>query len=108
MNTFDINLNINIRGLGLEHQQMELILANFKRLKEIAMANQAETAQSLRDMKAQADKSQAEIIAKVQAMQAAIDAAGTTTPEIDAAMTDLKTAIQGLDDLNPDTPDAVI
>ncbi len=66
--------------------------------------NQTELAQALADLKTQADKAKAEIVAKVAELEAAIANAGSTTPEVDAALAALKGSVQGLDDLNPDTP----
>lgn len=68
------------------------------------MANQAQLAQELRDLKAQTEKAKAEIIAKVAALEAAIGDAGNTTAEVDEALADLKASVQGVDDLNPDAP----
>lgn len=70
-------------------------------LKRITM-NQAELAQALADIKTQADKAKDEIVAKVAELEAAISNAGSTSPEVDAALAALKGSVQGLDDLNPD------
>lgn len=72
-----------------------------KALKRIIM-NQAELAQSLNDLKTQADKAKAEIVKKVADLETAITNAGNSTPEVDAALANLKGSVQGLDDLNPD------
>jgi len=72
-------------------------------LKRITM-NQAELAQALADIKTQADKAKDEIVAKVAELEAAIANAGSTSPEVDAALAALKGSVQGLDDLNPDAP----
>lgn len=98
--TLDINLNIHHANASHVEALLTTILGKITNI----MATQAELAQSLRDIKAQADKAQAEIIAAVAALEAALAAAGTTTPEVDAALADLKTTVQGLDDLNPDAP----
>ncbi len=66
--------------------------------------NQTELAQALADLTTQADKAKAEIVAKVADLEAAIANAGSTTPEVDAALAALKGSVQGLDDLNSDTP----
>lgn len=68
------------------------------------MASQTELAQSLRDLKTQNDKAAAEQAAALQKLQDALDAAGGTTPEVDAALAELKASIQSEDDLNPDAP----
>lgn len=68
------------------------------------MATQAEIAQQLRDMKTQNEKARTENLAKLDALQAAIDNAGQSTPEVDEALADLKASIQADDDENPDAP----
>lgn len=65
--------------------------------------NQQELAQFLADLKAQVDKSKTEITDKIAALEQAINNSGTTTPEVDAALADLKTSVQGVDDIVPDT-----
>lgn len=77
----------------------------FQLIKVIEM-NQTELAQALVDIKAQADKAKTEIVDKVAALEAAIAAGNVTTPEVDAALADLKGSVQVLDDLNPDAPPA--
>lgn len=64
--------------------------------------NQAELAQALTDIKAQADKAKGEIVAKVTDLETAIANSGNTSPDVDAALAALKGSVQGLDDLNPD------
>jgi|SRR6186713_413736 len=71
---------------------------------KVIMATQTEHAQALRDLKAQNDKAAAEQAAALKKLQDALDAAGGTTAEVDAAMAELKASIQTEDDLNPDTP----
>lgn len=71
--------------------------------KEI-MATQAELAQSLRDLKTQNEKAAAEQAAALKKLQDALDAGGMTSPEVDAALAELKASIQAEDDLNPDAP----
>lgn len=68
------------------------------------MATQAELAQELRDLKLQNDKARAEVLAKIQALEDALAAAGNTTPEVDAALADLKASVQTDDDIVPDQP----
>lgn len=73
--------------------------------KQIQMAlSQSELAQQLRDIKTQADKGKAEILSKIQALEDAINSAGGTTEEVDTALADLKSAVQGIDDIVPDAP----
>lgn len=66
------------------------------------MASQAQLAQELRDLKAQNDKARAEVIAKITALEEAIANAGETTPEVDAALAELKASVQTDDDIVPD------
>jgi len=82
------------------------LLAPLIYLSERIIMNQTELAQSLRDIKAQADKAKQEIVDKVAALEDAINNAGTTSPDVDAALADLKGSVQSLDDLNPDAPPA--
>lgn len=69
-----------------------------KKLKLI-MANQAEHAAELRALKEQNDKARAEVLAKIAALELAI---GQTTPEVDAALANLKASVQTDDDIVPD------
>jgi chromosome segregation ATPase len=69
--------------------------------RQIAM-NQDELAAALAALTAQTEKAKAEIVAAVAALEEALANAGSTTPEVDAALTALQAAVQGVDDLNPD------
>lgn len=69
-----------------------------KKLNSI-MATQEEHAAELRAVKEQNDKARAEVLAKISALELAI---GQTTPEVDAAMADLKASVQTDDDIVPD------
>lgn len=66
------------------------------------MATQAELAQQLRDIKAQNEKSRTEILAKIAALEEALANAGSTTPEVDEALAELKASVQTDDDIVPD------
>ncbi len=68
------------------------------------MATSSEHAQSLRDLKAQNDKSREEILAKITSLEEAVVNAGNTTPEVDQAFADLKASVQTDDDIVPDMP----
>lgn len=68
------------------------------------MASMSELAQSLRDITAQNEKARQEILAKIQALEDALAAAGSTTPEVDQALAELKASVQTDDDMNQDTP----
>lgn len=66
--------------------------------------SQAETAQELRDIKAQNEKARVEILEKIKALEEALAAAGNTSEEVDAAVQDLKASVQADDDIVPDAP----
>jgi seryl-tRNA synthetase len=70
-------------------------------LRRISM-DQAALAQQIRDLTAQNEKAAAEQRAALKKLQDALDAAGSTTPEVDAALSELKASIQAEDDANPD------
>jgi hypothetical protein len=76
-----------------------------KLLKQILM-NQAELAAELKAVKDQNEKSRAEVLAKFKALEDAIVAAGNTSPEVDAALADLKASVKADDDLIEDAPPA--
>jgi len=78
------------------------------RLGEIIMATQAELAQRLNDLHAQNEKARAEQAAAMQALRDALENAGNTSPEVDAAVERLAASIQSEDDENPDTPTPVV
>lgn len=86
-----------------EHQnevdkKLDLIILKLNKI----MATQAELAQQLRDLTAQNEKARVEILAKIAALEQAIIDAGNTTPEVDAALADLKASVQTDDDIVPD------
>lgn len=60
-----------------------------------------ELTQSMNDTKEQLIKAAGEITTKIDALEAQL-ATVITTPEVDAALADLKTVAQQLDDINPD------
>ena len=81
--------------------QLALLGLTFERLGKI-MTDQTTLASDLAAIKDQLTKAAGEIVAKVAALEAAVSASGGTTPEVDAAVADLKAVAQALDDLNPD------
>ena len=86
-------------------QDVQSVLASLANLKEIIMATKAEFAA---DINATADKVVkviGEFTAATAQMAAAIEAAGNSSPEEDAALARLKAAVQQADDLNPDAPE---
>lgn len=78
-------LEVTIFGIDIVNNQKTIIM------------NQKELAEALQKVSDQVQKGITEVIAAVQA-------AGNTTPEVDAALLKLQEAAQALDDLNPDTP----
>lgn len=68
------------------------------------MATQEQEAAQLKAINDQFVKAAAEIVAQVQALVDALAAAGSTSPEVDAATSDLMATAQKLDGLNPDAP----
>lgn len=95
------NVSLQIGELGNKLDHLAVSITN---LKEVIMATSAEHAQQLRDLKTQNEKARAENAAAFKKLQDALDAAGGTTPEVDAAMADLKASIQADDDEHPDEP----
>ena len=107
----DRDMGILQRQLDLIQRQLDLIQVTQKTLVDgqnettrkvnQIMATQAEDAQTLRDLKTQLGKANDEIQAKIQAL---VDAAAKAdvTPELQAAIDDLKPAAQQLDDIVPD------
>lgn len=65
---------------------------------------QAELAQALTDAAAEAVKAKGEIVSKIADLEAAITAAGNTSPDVDLALASLKEAVQGVDDIVADAP----
>lgn len=68
------------------------------------MVDQATHAAELQALKDQVIKSRNEIIKLVGDLTAALNAAGGTTAEVDAAMAALRAELQITDDLVPDAP----
>lgn len=67
------------------------------------MTDQNETAAALVAVKEQLVKASAEIVAKITALEAAVAAAGGSTPAVDAAVADLKDVAQVLDNIGDPT-----
>lgn len=83
-----------------------LILAHILSLKQEIrklMTDQNETAAALVAVKEQLVKASAEIVAKITALEAAVAAAGGSTPAVDAAVADLKDVAQVLDNIGDPT-----
>lgn len=72
------------------------------------MATQKELVEGLKALNAQVTKIASEtsgLSQKVADLQTALDAAGGTTPEVDAAMSEVRASIQAVDDLVVDLPE---
>jgi uncharacterized coiled-coil DUF342 family protein len=70
------------------------------------MATQAEAIAELQALKDQLVKANTEIQNKIQTLVDAANNAGNVSPELQAAIDDLKPAAQALDDIVPDAPPA--
>jgi len=68
----------------------------------IIMTTQAELALQIADLTTQNEKARAEVLAKIAAMQEAIDAAGSVDPAVLEAFAALKASVQADDDIVPD------
>lgn len=66
------------------------------------MATQAQLAADLTAIAAQVTKTRNETLAKITALEAAIIAAGNTSPAVDSALAALKGTVQTSDDVIPD------
>lgn len=94
------------------------VLKAIASLKEFIMVSNAELLTQINDLKTevgdigtQLTKSQGEIVAKIAALEAAVNAGGEQPPEVVSAFADLKAAVDGLkttsqalDDITPDAP----
>lgn len=87
------------RGLLIYILETNLLI--IEQNKAIIMT-QAEELALLQAMKVQNEKAKAEILSKISALETAVANAGNTSPEVDSALADLKTSIQGTDDIVPD------
>lgn len=99
----NITIHIHLAPATLA-STLDSIVNHLSTLKEIIIMNETELVQALADIKAQADKAKAEVIAAVAALEAALASAGTVSPAVEAALADLRGAVQSIDDLNPDAP----
>lgn len=100
------------RFIGYEDRRLlhELLL-EFHLLKEQNKAiimTQAEELALLQALKVQNEKAKGEILAKIATLETAVANAGNTSPEVDAALADLKTSIQSTDDIVPDPAPAPV
>jgi predicted S18 family serine protease len=72
-----------------------------KKLKVMSLS-QNQAAADLIALKAQQEKIYAEFSVKLQALSDAITANGNVSPEVEAALAELKASVQATDDLVPD------
>lgn len=79
------------------------VMAAISQLKELIMSDQATLAAALAGIASSLTEASTEINAKLAELQAAIAAAGNTTPEVDAALASVQTLAQGLADIVPNT-----
>lgn len=79
----------------------DLLYTIFSQLNHIQM-DQQQLAAELAALKAQSEKSKTEIINKIDTLEDAIVNAGQVSPEVQEALANLKTAVQGVDDIVPD------
>jgi ABC-type transporter Mla subunit MlaD len=92
--------------LNVPPEALVQLIATINSAKEEIMATQAQTTQAVNALKDQVVKSRDEIVARLAELQTAVDNAGNSTPEMDAALEGLRTAVQGVDDIVPDAPPA--
>lgn len=64
--------------------------------------NQKEEADAIVKLTGQVNKAKAEILDKLKKLQDIIDAGDAVSPEVTAALAELTTAVQGVDDVVPD------
>ena len=103
------NVKIEIEGIHIHFDGGVLLSALddiINRLGDIEM-NQDEMAVALAAAADQTDKVIAEVQASTVALQAAIVAAGVTSPAVDAALARLQASLATADALNPDAAPAV-
>lgn len=72
----------------------------------LILMTQEEEVVLIKALKDQNEKAKGEILAKFAVLEGQIAAGGSTSPEVDAALADLKASIQGTDDIVPDAPPA--
>lgn len=80
---------------------MKMVIRQANQIEDLKM-EMTQLAEQLRAVKDQLSKATAEIMAKVANLEAVIAAAGVVNADVEAALADVKTAAQMLDDLNPD------
>jgi len=81
--------------------RIERKLDNILRGQQYIMATQTELAEQLTEIKTNLTEAFGELSAKITALEEALANAGQTTPEVDAALADVKTIATTLKDIVP-------
>jgi len=81
--------------------RIERKLDNILRGQQYIMATQTELAEQLTEIKSNLTEAFGELSAKITALEEALANAGQTTPEVDAALADVKTIATTLKDIVP-------
>ena len=95
---FNINITVS------DDCELEPALSRIEHKLGQIMATQAEEAAKLTALSAQLSKANDEIQKAIADLKTALDAAGNTSPEVDAATDALTMKAQALDDIVPDAP----
>jgi hypothetical protein len=74
---------------------------------EVILMNQVELARQLEELTVQNEKARAEIVARIAELEAALENAGTVSPEVTAALDALKASVQADDDMHADPTEPV-
>ena len=90
-------MRFNLNPFNRLNQKLDNIL----RGQQYIMATQAELAEQLRTIKTDLDEALGELLSKITALEDALANAGNSTPEVDAAMADVKTIATTLKDIVP-------
>lgn len=96
------SINITVKAEGCDTDPtIADILSAISDLKETIMADQAALAAALQGVTAKLTEASTEINAKLAELQAAIVAAGNTTPAVDAALAEVQALATSLADVVP-------
>ncbi len=89
---------------GADSNVLSKINKQLKQIKKIMAENQTELAGELATVNAQLAKINTEYTTRIASLEAALVAAGTITPEVQAELDALKAVTQAIDDVTPDAP----
>jgi hypothetical protein len=81
--------------------ELRVVLDQFR---SAIMTTQAELAQQILAVRDQLQKVHTEVTGKIAELEAAVLAAGNVSPEVEAALQAVRSALQPIDDLIPDAP----